>query len=304
MADRIIEEGATENFTGDDYNDIGLVGEIDPNYNPAGKKNALPKDAKDAIITAVTTAAINAIPMVLKRHKIRKNGLKPAVNGGEIAKFGLSTVVPVIDMVDKVFLGGKISEKIPLNHVRNVTNIVASYPSAYNVIQRHMSKNLARRQGVEVANSEADVENIVELTIKATTVVLPNVVNKMTDKNLTFAEKLGSAVPIPIVGQLVRKFFTSDPQRARVYDTVMSVAKVGSSTVNSLGGAVRANKNSTLNRGLSKTSQVMDIATTLLGGGASRGFTGPGTYNWTSDDRRANAYFAHTRPRQGNWMAY
>lgn len=223
---------------------------------------------KSDVFTLLGTAIINAAPLLIDAIKHHKDPVPHKVDKGQVAKLGVSLVVPAIQAFDTIVLGSKIQntieEKTPfkLSDVRNVVNVIQAYPSTKTTLTNYMM-NVSRQ-----ANGKQQIAQNPAIKTAAYTacvnVVAPYVIDKFCDNNLTFVEKCSSVIPIKIFGGLFKKFMSTDAKLQQAYNVGTSLIQVASYGNKNLSSAVRSN-NGRPSGAANSFGTFLDIAQDLVG---------------------------------------
>ncbi len=252
---------------------------------------------KSDVFSLIASAAINALPMVLETIKHRKDPTPYKCKKSDVFRFGTSLILPSIQVLDTVALNCKIQntikEKTPFTFgdIRNVVNVVQSYPSTHTVLRNYFS-NISRQ-----ANGEQQV--IVDDTSKRdmfvslANTISPYIVDKMTDDRFSVMERFSSILPMKMFGGLVRKFVSTDPKLQQGYDLVTGCIRVADFSNNTFNKAIRSN-NGMRNNQSNSFSTIIDAMQDITGmtrGNISRfndGYYGGGFDGWNNGSRFNN----------------
>ena len=276
-------ESSTSNsdFNDEKIGDYNYDENIDASYNLSGtdlrEEARLHKcKVKSDFLVIGASVITNGIPILVDNINRKRQGLPPTVQKDRLVKFGVNSAVPLLMLVDDVFLKGKIQKKIPLSDVRNVVNIVSAYPNTHKVINATIDNNFRKSTGR--AKIDVDKARNVELVLDLTNIVTPYIASKMTDDSLNFVEKVKSAVPVPIVGFMVKKICNLNPNLRRAYDNGSTLVRIASGATKSLGSAMRSNPNSTVGKATSTLGDILDTVSDLTGVNRGGGFGGGNYY--------------------------
>lgn len=260
----------TENIFNDNTTDFA---ESETVYTTNAADEAAAKLHKRAVkadvISAVTSVAISAAPMVMDIFRHRKDPTPYKVHGGDIARIAVSAVIPTIKAVDTAAFNGKlqktISEKTPFtfNDIRNVANLVQLYPSAHVVMKNLMENSMNASSGKP--RVEAPVGAKSAMLMNTVNLLTPYVVDKMTNEDLSFTEKVSSFMPIGMIGPWVKRLASSNPKARQIYDVTQAVVNVASVGNKAISGATRSNPNSTLNKTSNQIGGILDAVQDLTG---------------------------------------
>lgn len=232
---------------------------------------------KCGIFNTLISAGINAIPIVTEMVKNKKNGVPNKINKIDVVKFAVSTAFPVLETVDAAFLNDKLSDKFHLKDVRNVTNIVMTYPAAHRALNDFVKKTVNANNGQAVVEEKTDATARTWLGVA--NLVTPYVTDKMTNKDLSIGQKFKSVLPVPILGRLIRVATRNNPELQKVYDSGTDLIRFASSASHSIGnmGAVRSKPNSIVSKSASTVSNIADTLGEFVGISRGRyGFNGYG----------------------------
>lgn len=231
---------------------------------------------KSDVGSLIATIGINALPIISKLVKHRNDEIPYRINSGDLVRLGTLSIVPAIQAIDTVCNKGRIQEmmetKTPfkMSDVRNVVNIVTTYPAAHRYLTNFMGNVVRNTEGKQVIETNSTIKR--DTLLGCATTLAPYVIDKFSDESMTFAQKLGSVVPVKIFGGWVRRLADANPTTRRLYDgftAVVNVASVGNRELGNL--ATKANK------GQNKSAQnafgaVLDVVQDMTG--MSRGRVG------------------------------
>lgn len=245
------------------------------------------KAVKSDVISAVASLVISATPIITDAMNRRREPVPYKIKGSDIARVVVSSAIPLLKVVDTVALNGKInntmSEKLPfnLNDVRNVVNLVTTYPAVHTMARTTM-ENISNKENGQVKTEfpYGCVRNTVLGTIN---LIAPYVVEKFTDDDLTVREKITSVMPLPLLSNTIRRVCSLNPATKNIYDVTRSVVQPLSSLNKSLTSAVRPSGNSTLNKTSSTINGILDTVGDVMGvarGGNGYGYGGYNNNNW------------------------
>lgn len=248
---------------------------------------------KSDIFTVAAAAVINASPIVIESIKHRKDSVPYKQTKSDIVRFGMSLIMPTIQLLDTVLLNGKIQntikEKTPFkfSDINNVVNLVAAYPSTHTVVQNFFS-NVSRQQNGQQQVAIDDTSKR-DAFVACATLVSPYVMEKMADERYTFVEKVSNVLPIKIFGGLVRRVASTNPTLQNGYNmvtTCLQVADFGNKKFNT---AVRSNNGMRTNPS-NTFSTILDVAQDAMG--MSRGnisyYNNGGYDGWNNGSRFNN----------------
>lgn len=224
---------------------------------------------KTNIYSFITTGIINTVPIIIDSIKQKKTTGVTKVSKNSIIKLVSSLVVPAISVIDSTVLNNKIDNTLKtkvgfrLSDVRNVVNIVQSYPSTHNVITNYVTNIKEQSKGhptvelLPVVKRDAIVTNL--------TTIAPYIVDKFTDSNLTFVEKCSAVIPIKIFGGLVKRFVSTNPKLQAGYNVLTSAVNVVDFTNKTMGSAVRSNNSGIKSNVSSTVGSAVDLIHDMLG---------------------------------------
>lgn len=238
------------------------------------------RQIKCGVINTLATVGINSIPIIVQTIKNKKEGIPNKINKFDVIRTAVSTAFPILETVDAAFLGNKLEKTVHLKDVRNVVNIAMTYPAAHRTLNDLVNRTVQRTNEngqpiVETEKTDAGFRTCLGIA----NLLVPYFTNKFTDNNLTFMQKLGSAVPIPILGRGIRILAQRNPTLNNLYETGTGLLKVASGSAKSIGTAVRAKPNSVLNKATSTVSNVADTIGDILGVPRGNIGYGGGYYN-------------------------
>ena len=226
-------------------------------------------------VTLGTSLAINMIPMLIGAVKAKNEGKIVKFDKADVARTVISAALPAISVIDDVVFKGKIKTKIPLNHVRNVVNMVQAYPSVHKCTNNFVTNIVNQNAGKPKV--ELRKETSTQATVAVINLFAPYFVSKFTNKELTLGEKLNSALPIGMFGKLIRYACSRNPKLQRMYDTATNVVGFAANGTKLLGNSVRSAPGSTVNKATSSINGVLSIVSDAMG--MNRGNLGGTNYN-------------------------
>lgn len=217
---------------------------------------------KCGIINTILSAGINSIPIIVSAVKNKKDGLPVKIEKGDIIRAAVSTAFPIIETIDAAFLGNKLTNKFHLKDVRNVTNVVITYPAAHRALNEFVNKTIRNNESVV----PTETSNATAMTwLGIANIVTPYVTDKLTNNDLTIKQKLNSVIPIPLVGRFIGTIANKNPKLRDLYSTATNLVKFTSSGARSLGNAVRSKPNSTVNKATNSIASIADTIGDVLG---------------------------------------
>ena len=241
---------------------------------------------KAALTSAIVTTGVNAIPVIADVFKHRKDPTPYHVNKNDLLCLGISSVLPVFQAVDTIAFGGKCQAKIDeklngivtFNDIRNIVNLVNLYTPAHALIKKTMDQATAKANGMQVI----PIDNFTKTraAIGLTTLVAPFVADKLSDDSKSIAARIGSILPIPFIGSIVRSIVSksNNTKVQGVYQIANAAINVANNANRTLTPAVRATSyGNTANKMSSELDTALNLASQLLG--SPRGSIGGGMYN-------------------------
>ena len=239
------------------------------------------RNIKCGIINTVVSLGINSIPIVVSAIRNKKSGIPVKIEKGDVIKAAVSTAFPILETVDAAFLGNKLTNKYHLKDVRNVTNVVITYPAAHRALNEFVDKTIRNNETVvpvESSNAKAMA------WLGVANLITPYITDKMTNNNLSVKQKLNSVIPLPLVGRFIGTVANKNPKLRDLYSTATNLVKFTSSGARSLGNAVRFKPNSTVNKATNSIASIADTIGDVLGvprgniGGYGGGYYGSSPY--------------------------
>lgn len=243
---------------------------VDPN------KDIIKQHILTDTVTLGTSVAINVLPMVFKFIKAKNNNEVVKIDKTSLIKTVVSNVIPALTVLDDVAFKGKIQSKVPLKDARNIVNLVQLYPSAHKCANNFITNIVNKNNGKQEIALSKDTSN--DMYKSLVNLFAPYFVSKFTNRDLSFSEKLNSAIPIGIFGKAVRYLCRGNPKLQRVYDTASNVVGLASSGTKLLGSSVRATPGSTVNKATNTISGVLNVVSDAMG--MNRGSIGAGYDSW------------------------
>lgn len=280
------ERPVSDFVTGEESNE-GATRVIDP--IAAERK----RNIKCGIINTAISLGLNSIPIIVDTIKNKKNGIPNKINKVDVIRVAVTTAFPILETVDAAFLGNKLSDKFHLKDVRNVTNVVMTYPAAHQALNEFVNKTINNQTNEGEAQVVQEKTDAVAKTLLGIgNVITPYLTNKFTDKNLTFMQKINSAVPIPLIGRVVRTAANRNPALQNLYQTGAGLISFAQGSSKALGNAVRAKPNSTINKATNTISTVADTIGDILGVSRNNGLYNSynGGYGYSSYGSRWGSY--------------
>lgn len=239
------------------------------------------RNIKCGIINTVVSLGINSVPIIVSAIKNKKSGIPVKIEKGDIVKAAVSTAFPILETVDAAFLGNKLTNKYHLKDVRNVTNVVITYPAAHRALNEFVNKTIRSNESV-VSVESSNATAMAWLGIA--NLITPYITDKMTNNNLSVKQKLNSVIPLPLVGRFIGTVANKNPKLRDLYSTATNLVKFTSSGARSLGNAVRSKPNSTVNKATNSIASIADTIGDVLGvprgniGGYGGGYYGSSPY--------------------------
>jgi hypothetical protein len=223
---------------------------------------------KSDILTVLASAAINLTPIIIDNIKHRKDPVPYRQNKPDVLRFGISMVVPTLQLVDTVAFNSKLQttlkSKTPfsLSDVNNAVNLIQTYPSTHKCVVNYLSNVSRQSAGQQQVITNDTTKRDAWFT--CLNLISPYIMNKMSDDRLNVVERFASIIPIKMFGNLVRKFASTNPTLQNVYNmttTCLQVADFGNKKINT---AVRSN-NGMNTAGTNTLSAILDVAQDAMG---------------------------------------
>lgn len=256
----------------------------------------LKRKKKADLTSAIVTTSVNALPIVVDVIKHRKDPTPYRINKNDLVCFGIASALPIFQAVDTLAFGGKCQSKIneklngnlSFNDIRNIVNLVNLYAPAHDLIRKTMEQASAKANNIQPMPIDSFTK--ARAAIGFTTLVTPFVAEKLSDESKSIASRVGSILPIPFIGSIVRRF-VSNSNNAKVqgvYQLANAALNVANTANRSLTPAVRAtsfgnsaNKvSSELDSAISFASQILGSPRGSIGGGMYGGGNGYGYNGW------------------------
>lgn len=249
-------------------------------------KNIIKRKKKAALTSAIVTTGVNAIPVIADVFKHRKDPTPYRVNKNDLLCLGIASALPVFQAVDTIALGGKCQAKIDeklngvisFNDIRNIVNLVNLYTPAYALIKKTMDQATAKANGMQIIPIDSFTKT--RAAIGFTTLVTPFVADRLTDNSKSISARIGSILPIPFIGSIVRSVVSksNNTKVQGVYQIANAAINVANNANRTLTPAVRATSyGNTANKMSSELDTALNLASQLLG--SPRGNIGGGMYN-------------------------
>lgn len=218
-------------------------------------------------LTLGTTLALKVLPMVVKSAQAKKNGETYKVSKIDMISTVVSSVLPVVSVIDSFALKGKIRSKLPLNDVRNVINLVQAYPSVHKATNNFVANVVNQNSGKpKIALQPTTKSEAISATAN---LVAPYLIDKITNKDLTLTEKFNSIMPIGVFGRLFQGIINNvrrtNPQVGRVYDFAAQALSIANQGTRLIGGAVKSTPNSTVNKTTNQITSTLNIVSEAIG---------------------------------------
>ena len=199
---------------------------------------------------------------------------------------GIASAFPVFQAVDTIAFSGKCQAKIDeklkgiisFNDIRNIVNLVNLYTPAHALIKKTMDQATAKANGMQIIPIDSFTKT--RAAIGLTTLVTPFVADRLTDDSKSIAARIGSILPIPFIGSIVRSVVSksNNTKVQGVYQIANAAINVANNANRTLTPAVRATSyGNTANKMSSELDTALNLASQLLG--SPRGSIGGGMYN-------------------------
>ena len=167
---------------------------------------------------------------------------------------------------------------ITFNDIRNIVNLVNLYTPAHALIKKTMDQATAKANGMQVMPIDSFTKT--RAAIGFTTLVAPFIADKLSDDSKSIAARIGSILPIPFIGSIVRSVVSksNNTKVQGVYQIANAAINVANNANRTLTPAVRATSyGNTANKMSSELDTALNLASQLLG--SPRGNIGGGMYN-------------------------
>ena len=244
-------------------------------------KNIIKRKKKAALTSAIVTTGVNAIPVIADVFKHRKDPTPYRVNKNDLICLGIASAFPVFQAVDTIAFSGKCQAKIDeklKGIIRNIVNLVNLYTPAHALIKKTMDQATAKANGMQIIPIDSFTKT--RAAIGLTTLVTPFVADRLTDDSKSIAARIGSILPIPFIGSIVRSVVSksNNTKVQGVYQIANAAINVANNANRTLTPAVRATSyGNTANKMSSELDTALNLASQLLG--SPRGSIGGGMYN-------------------------
>ena len=249
-------------------------------------KNIMNLKKKATLTSAIVTTGVNAIPVITDIFKHRKDPTPYHVNKNDLVCLGIASALPVFQAVDTIAFNGKCQDKIDeklngvitFNDIRNIVNLVNLYTPAHALIKKTMDQATAKANGMQVMPIDSFTKT--RAAIGFTTLVAPFIADKLSDDSKSIAARIGSILPIPFIGSIVRSVVSksNNTKVQGVYQIANAAINVANNANRTLTPAVRATSyGNTANKMSSELDTALNLASQLLG--SPRGNIGGGMYN-------------------------
>ena len=180
------------------------------NAGDSDTKNIMNRKKKATLTSAIVTTGVNAIPVITDIFKHRKDPTPYHVNKNDLVCLGIASALPVFQAVDTIAFNGKCQDKIDeklngvitFNDIRNIVNLVNLYTPAHALIKKTMDQATAKANGMQVMPIDSFTKT--RAAIGFTTLVAPFIADKLSDDSKSIAARIGSILPIPFIGSIVR----------------------------------------------------------------------------------------------------
>lgn len=256
------------------------------NAGDSDTKNIMNRKKKATLTSAIVTTGVNAIPVITDIFKHRKDPTPYHVNKNDLVCLGIASALPVFQAVDTIAFNGKCQDKIDeklngvitFNDIRNIVNLVNLYTPAHALIKKTMDQATAKANGMQVMPIDSFTKT--RAAIGFTTLVAPFIADKLSDDSKSIAARIGSILPIPFIGSIVRSVVSksNNTKVQGVYQIANAAINVANNANRTLTPAVRATSyGNTANKMSSELDTALNLASQLLG--SPRGNIGGGMYN-------------------------
>ena len=256
------------------------------NAGDSDTKNIMNRKKKATLTSAIVTTGVNAIPVITDIFKHRKDPTPYHVNKNDLVCLGIASALPVFQAVDTIAFNGKCQDKIDeklngvitFNDIRNIVNLVNLYTPAHALIKKTMDQATAKANGMQVMPIDSFTKT--RAAIGFTTRVAPFIADKLSDDSKSIAARIGSLLPIPFIGSIVRSVVSksNNTKVQGVYQIANAAINVANNANRTLTPAVRATSyGNSANKMSSELDTALNLASQLLG--SPRGNIGGGMYN-------------------------
>lgn len=270
------QTGDSEEIKYGDFNNETVYTE-DATSNEASLEEKIIRHRKKSdLTTALITTGINALPIVTDVFKHRKDPTPYRVNKNDLLCFGLASALPVFQAVDTFAFGGKCQDTInkklngnlTFNDIRNLVNLVNLYAPAHDLIKKTMDQASAKANGVQAVPIDGFTK--ARAAIGFTTLVAPFVSDKLSDDSKSIAARVGSILPIPFIGSIVRSVISksNNTKLQGMYQIANTTLSVVGNANRSLTPAVRATtfgNGNAVNKVSSELDSAINFASQILG---------------------------------------
>lgn len=229
---------------------------------------------KTDLISSVITVGANAIPILTDVYKHRKDPTPYRVDRNELICFGIASAIPIFQAVDTVLLKGKCQDKIDeklkgvvkFNDIRNIVNLINLYTPMHTVIKQATDQASAKANGTQVLPIDKFAKT--KAILGVTTLVTPFIADKLSDNTKSFYSRIGSILPIPFIGSLIRSTVSksSSPTVQGAYQITNAVLNVANNANRTLTPAVRTTPiGNSVNKVSSELDSAISFASQILG---------------------------------------
>ena len=229
------------------------------------RKHQVKSDVISAIISLVTTCG----PTVMHMINSNKESMPYKPTKKDIAKLVIANALPVIKAVDTVALHGKIQNKfdevspIKFNDARNIVNMIYTYEPVHNMVRTTWDNYARSGKGEpQIALSAADKFNA---ALTGINLISPYIVDAFTDPDKTVSQKVGSIVPIGMIGGWVRQLARNNPSVGKWYNIAEATVRTVSDGSNRMTNAIRPQQGSSINKASTNINKVVGFASDILG---------------------------------------
>lgn len=255
----------------------------DKNPELEEKMHQLKIKKKSAIANLIFTSVVTVAPIVTDYIKCKKEQRPFELKKDHVVSAVVKNTMPIIEVADATILKGKISEKVPLSDIRNISNLIMVYKPVKNIVNNYTTNIVRRNEGLPpIEECSNDTKDAILGTAQ---LIMPYITTKFSDDKMKFKDKIQSILPIPVIGHVVKTIATRNPALRRAYDMSTSLLRVASGATRSINNAVRSSPNSSINKATNSIGNIIDTASELIG--SSRGYIGSSDFY----GRSANSYY-------------
>lgn len=286
------QKGDSEEIKYGDFNEEATFTEEAAFDNGSQEDLILKRRKKADLTSALVTTGINAIPIITDVFKHRKDPTPYHVNKNDLLCFGIASALPVFQAVDTMFLGGKcqnaidkkLNGNLSFNDIRNIINLVNLYVPAHDLIKKTMDQASAKANNQVVMPIDSFTKT--RAAIGFATLVTPFVADKLSDDSKSVAARVGSILPIPFIGSIVRSVVSksNNAKLQGMYQIANTTLSVVGNANRSLTPAVRATSfgnGNAVNKVSSELDSAISFASQILG--SPRGNIGNSMYGYNNN---------------------